>query len=55
MKNIISLFALASLLCGASVSANAQNAMLPDRELLAREFDSADRKLFLSPDKVFYP
>ena len=36
MKNIISLFALASLLCGASVSANAQNAMLPDRELLAR-------------------
>lgn len=55
MKNIISLFALASLLCGASVSANAQNAMLPDRELLAREFDSADRKQFLSPDKVFYP
>ncbi|MBQ5358759.1 MAG: hypothetical protein IIU61_04885, partial [Alistipes sp.] len=55
MKNIISLFALASLLCGASVSGNAQNAMLPDRELLAREFDSADRKQFLSPDKVFYP
>ena len=55
MKNIISLFALALLLCGASTSANAQNAMLPDRELLAREFDSNDRQLFLSPDKVFYP
>ena len=55
MKIRISLFALALLLCGVATSANAQNAMLPDRELLAREFDSADRKQFLSPDKVFYP
>lgn len=57
MKKLISSLALAALLwCGAAaVSCGEQNGMLPDKKQLARKFDSKDRKLFVSPEKVHYP
>ena len=57
MKKLISSLSLAALLwCGAAaVSCGEQNGMLPDKKQLARKFDSTDRKLFVSPEKVHYP
>lgn len=57
MKKLISSLTLAALLwCGAvAVSCGEQNGMLPDKKQLTRKFDSKDRKLFVSPEKVHYP
>ena len=56
MKTNILALSAALLLCGAaSVSCSDQGGMLPDRDHLARKFDSKDRKLFISPEKVHYP
>ncbi len=56
MKTNILALSAALLLCGAaSVSCRDQGGMLPDRDHLARKFDSKDRKLFVSPEKVHYP
>ena len=56
MKRNILALSVALLLCGAaSVSCSDQSGMLPDKDHLARKFDSKDRKLFVSPEKVHYP
>ena len=52
MKTNILALSAALLLCGAvSVSCSDQGGMLPDRDHLARKFDSKDRKLRV----ILYP
>ena len=53
--NILALSAALLMGSAALVSCGDENTMLPDKDHLARKFDSQDRKLFVSPDKVFYP
>ena len=58
MKRLISISTLAALLwCGTMLVScgGEESSMLPDKKHLARKFDSKDRKLFVSPEKVHYP